>query len=72
MGTRDIGGSGLTQDQVALLVRLQDDGGCLETAVLRGPDAIALIADGLAVIENAVLCISEAGREVLRRRGKLR
>lgn len=68
MGTRTIGGGGLTEDQVALLIRLRDDGGCLETDILRGPDAIALIAEGLASIENAVLCISEEGRELLRRR----
>lgn len=68
METRGGGGGGLTQDQAALLLRLRDEGGCLETDILRGPDAIALMAKGLASIENAVLCISEEGLEVLRAR----
>ncbi len=68
MGTRTIGGGGLTDDQVALLIRLRDDGGCLETDIIHGPDAIVLIAEGFASIENAVLCISDEGREMLRRR----
>ena len=64
------GHADLTNDQMALLLRLREEGGCLHSEVLRGPDAIALMAEGFAFIENAVLCISKAGLERLKPRSE--
>lgn len=65
-------GDDTTPNQIALLIRLRDGGGCQDSAVLRGPDVIVLIRDGLAFIENGVVCVSEAGRELLRQRSRLK
>lgn len=65
MASRD---SGITPDQVALLTKLQDAGGCTDSAALRGSDVIALLREGLAFMENGAACISGTGKELLRRR----